>query len=490
MISGEPGIGKSTLVASVARELHDAGELVLYGRAEENPILPYGPLTQAIRHYVRSRPELTTDERMLTPLTELRWLLPELADLPAPPDRASDDPRTERLRLYRATAAVIAHAAADRSVLLVLEDLQWADIDTISVLRPLLGEAFEHPIHFVVTYRAGEVGSEHPLPRMLADLRRDMPVTQVALAGLDQTAIAELLGPAVSDPKLVARLYERTAGNPFFIEEVVRTLDELGSAVDDDPGLAAGNVPLLPEGVQAVIQDRLRRLPTPTRDALAAAAVLGGDFGLELLEAVIGEPGQDAAIDPAVASGLVLEADRPDNRYRFCHTLAREAVYQSLGAGRRAQLHLRAARALERRRRWFAVEPAEIARHLAASERSEYTAEAIGYLREAAARALGAHVYGRAIRHLQTAIDLLERDRPQDAAGLCELLLELGEISWQAADPAARGVYMRALSVARSLGEPTPPGRGRAGNRRTVLRDRLPRRAVHPAARADARGAR
>jgi DNA-binding SARP family transcriptional activator len=454
-ISGEPGIGKSTLVAAVARELHDAGELVLYGRAEEDPILPYGPLTQAIRHYVRSRSELTADETMVTHLTELRWLLPELAELPPAPDRASDDPRTERLRLYRATAAVIAHAAADRSVLLVLEDLHWADTDTISVLRPLLGETFAHPIHFVVTYRPGEVGSEHPLPRMLADLRRDMPVTQVALAGLDQAAISELLGPAVSDPKLVARLHERTAGNPFFIEEVVRTLDELGSAVDEDSSLAAGNVPLLPEGVQAVIQDRLRRLPAPTRDALAAAAVLGGDFGLELLEAVIGEPGLDAAIDRAVASGLVLEAERPDNRYRFCHALAREAVYQSLGAGRRASLHLRAARALERRRRWFAVEPAEIARHLAASERSEHTAETISYLREAADRALGAHVYGRAIRHLQTAIDILERDRPQDVAGLCELLLELGEVSWQAADPAARGVYVRALSVARSLGAPT-----------------------------------
>ena len=454
-ISGEPGIGKSTLVASVARELHDRGELVLYGRAEEDPILPYVALTQAIRHYIRSRPELVNDERMLTHLTELRWLLPELAELPAPPDRASDDRRTERLRLYRATAAVIAHAAADRSVLLVLEDLQWVDTDTISVLRQLLGETFEHPIHFVATYRAGEVGSEHPLARMLADLRRDMPVTQIALAGLDRPAIAELLGPAVSDPELVARLHEHTAGNPFFIEEVVRTLGELGSAVDEDPGLAAGNVPRLPEGVQAVIQDRLRRLPEPTRDALAAAAVLGGDFGLELLEAVTGPPGQDAAIDHAVASGLVLETERPDNSYRFCHTLAREAVYQSLGAGHRAQLHLRAARALARRRRWFAVEPAEIAYHLAASNRSEHAAEAIGYLREAAARALGTHAYGRAIEHLQTAIELLERHRPQDAAGLCELLLELGEVSWQAADPAARGVYMRAVSVARSLGEPT-----------------------------------
>jgi DNA-binding SARP family transcriptional activator len=453
-ISGEPGIGKSTLVASVARELHDQGQLVLYGRAGEDPILPYGPLTQAIRYYVRSRPELATDERMLTHLTELRWLLPEIAELPAPADRASDDRRTERLRLYRATAAVIAHAAADRSVLLVLEDLQWADNDTISVVRQLLAETFEHPVHFVVTYRAGELGPEHPLARMLADRGREVPVTQMALAGLDQPAIAELLGPTVADPELVARLHEHTAGNPFFIEEVVRTLDELGSAVDEDPGLAAGNVPLLPERVQAVIQDRLRRLPEPTREALSAAAVLGGDFGLELLEAVIGEPGQDVAIDAAVASGLVLEAERPDRRYRFCHMLAREAVYRSLGAGRRAQLHLRAARALERRRRWFAVEPAEIARHLAASDRSEHTAEAIGYLREAAARSLGAHIYGRAIRHLQTAIELLERDRPEDAAGLCELLLELGEVSWQAADPAARDVYVRALSVARSLGAP------------------------------------
>ena len=185
---------------------------------------------------------------MLTHLTELRWLLPELAGLPAPPDRASDDLRTERLRLYRATAAVIAHAAADRSVLLVLEDLQWADSDTICVLRPLLGEPFDHPIHFVVTYRAGEVGSEHPLTRMLADLRREMPVTRVALAGLDQAAIAELLGPAVSDPKLVARLHERTAGNPFFIEEVVRTLDELGSAVDEDPAWPRATCRCCPRG--------------------------------------------------------------------------------------------------------------------------------------------------------------------------------------------------------------------------------------------------
>jgi DNA-binding SARP family transcriptional activator len=453
-ISGEPGIGKSTLVASVARELHDAGALVLYGRAEEDPILPYGALTQAIRHYVRSQPQLTTDEQMVTHLTELRWLLPELAELPAPPDRASDDRRTERLRLYRATAAVIAHAARDRNMLLVLDDLHWADSDTISVLRQLLGETFEHPIQFVVTYRDGEVGSGHPLARMLAGLRRDMPFTQIALAGLDQPAIAELLGPASSDRELVARLHEHTAGNPFFIEEVVRTLGELGSAVDQDPRQAAGNVPLLPEGVQAVIQDRLRRLAEPTQDALAAAAVLGMNFGSELLEAMTGAHEPDAAIDQAVASGLVLETDRTDYRYRFCHTLARDAVYQSLGAGRRAQLHLRAARALERRRRWFAVEPAEIARHLAASDRSEHTAEAVGYLREAAARALGAHAYGRAIKHLQAAIELLERDRPQDAAGLCELLLELGEVSWQAADPAARGVYMRAVSVARSLGEP------------------------------------
>ncbi|MFZ0388616.1 MAG: AAA family ATPase, partial [Solirubrobacteraceae bacterium] len=453
-ISGEPGIGKSTLVASVARERHDAGALVLYGRAEEDPILPYGALTQAIRHYVRCRPELTTDERMLTHLTELRWLLPELAELPAPPDRASDDRRTERLRLYRATTAVIAHAATDRDVLLVLDDLQWADIDTISVLRQLLGETFEHPIHFVATYRAGEIGSGHPFARMLADLRREMPVTQIALAGLDQPAIAELLGPAISDPELVARLHEHTAGNPFFIEEVVRTLGELGSAVDADPGRAAGHVPRLPEGVQAVIQDRLRRLPQPTQDALAAAAVLGMNFGSELLESMTGAHEPDAAIDHAVAGGLVLETERPDNRYRFCHTLAREAVYRSLGAGRRAQLHLRAARALERRGRWFAVEPAEIAHHLAATDRSEHTAEAIGYLREAAARALGAHAHGRAIEHLQTAIELLERDRPQDAAGLCELLLELGEASWQAADPAARAVYMRAVAVARRLGEP------------------------------------
>ena len=462
-VSGEPGIGKSTLVAAVAREAHGRGATVLYGRAEEDPILPYAALVQALRHYVRHIPELAADERMAAHLGELRWLIPELAQLPAQADRATDDRRTDRLRLYRATAAVIGHAAAGGDVLLALEDLHWADPDTLSVIRQLLEETFEHPVHFVLSHRSGEVGAAHPLARMLTGVRRDMPLTLLPLHGLDEAAIAEMLGPDSADPELVARLCDHTSGNPFFIEEVVRALGERGSAIGDDPSSAAGNVTLLPEGVQAVIQERLGRLPAATRDALAAAAVLGGDFGLELLEAVSGEPSQDAAIDPAVDSGLVLRDERSGNLYRFCHTLAREAIYRGIGAGRRARLHLRAARALEQRRRWSGVEPAEIAHHLAASGRAEHTAEAIAYLREAAARASGSYAYGRAVEHLQLAIELLERDRPQDVAGLCELLLELGEVSWQAADPAAREVYLRALSVARSLGEPARLGEAALG---------------------------
>jgi hypothetical protein len=462
-LSGEPGIGKSTLVAAVAREAHERGTIVLYGRAEEDPIVPYAAVVQALRHYIRHAPELVADDRMAAHLSELRWLIPELSELPARGDSPIDDRRSDRLRLYRATAAVIGHAAARSDVLLALEDLHWADADTISVIRQLLGDTFEHPVHGLLTHRSGEVGTGHPLARMLGDLRRDMPIVQLPLAGLDPPAIAEMLGPEGAAPELITRLHDHTSGNPFFIEEVVRALGERGAAIDRDPAWAAGHVTLLPDGVQAVIQERLSRLPEPTRDALAAAAILGGDFRLELLEEVLGRPTEGTAIDAAVATGLVVADERVGNRYRFCHTLAREAIYRSIGVGRRAQLHLRAGRALEQRRQWTGVEPAEIAYHLAASDRAEHTAEAIAYLREAAGRATASYAHGRAVEHLQRAIELQERDRPEDVAGLCELLLELGGASWQAADPAAREVYVRALSVARSLGEPARLGEAALG---------------------------
>ena len=453
-IAGEPGMGKTMLCARLAREAHGEGAVVLCGHAQEEALVPYAPLVEALRHYVAHTPAPELDQELGDHLDALRSLVPELGRPRSERPVAPGDARLDRMRLYQAFAAWIAQATSRRPVLLVLEDMQWADTDTLLIIRQLLREAIRQPVLALLTYRDGEVEIEHPLSRLLSDLRRDVGVSRVVLRGLGDEEIAALFevgsGPTA---ELVRRLREHTSGNPFFVEEIVRSLRESPSAHGGD--LPAGTVPPLPDGILDVIQDRLRRLDPPVRDALAAAAVLGNDFSLELLEAVIDGDGADA-IDAAVSAGLVIEDAPAVTRYRFRHGLTREAIYRGIGRSRRAALHLRAARALEQRSDRIDVEPAELARHLVESGRSDEADAAIGYLREAARRAAAAHAYEDAAEHCRTAIELVERHRPREDELRCALLLELGQVCWQGSGPSARVVFEEAVSVARGLGEQRP----------------------------------
>ncbi len=451
-LEGEPGIGKTTLAASFARDTHREGANVLYGRAEEEAIVPYAPLVEALRHYVVQRSDLQFDHALRIHLRELGWLIPELADHRAEPRVPTDDPRLQRMRLYQAVAALVAHAASQRSVLLVLEDLQWADADTLLILRQVLREATPRPVLALVTYQASEVALDHPLWHLLSDFHRDLGVTRLVLRGLGDEAITDLV--ANGDPptaEFIQRLREHTSGNPFFVEEVVRSLRESGPGQYRD--LSVEDLVVLPEGVQVVIQNRLRRLEPPTRDALAAAAVLGHDFNVEMLESVIDDDRPADALDAAVRAGLVLDGSQSDEGYRFRHALGREAIYRSIGRSRRAQLHVRAARELEQRRRVTDVDAAQLAHHFVESDRSEVADEAIAYSREAAKRALETHAYEDAGHHYRRALDVLERHRAHDLPTRCSLLRRLGAVSWQGSGPSARMIFEQAVAVARGLGE-------------------------------------
>ena len=452
-VSGEPGIGKTMLVASFARDIQRGGAVVLYGQAEEDPVIPYAPLVEALRQYVRHAGDLRRKQTLTIHLGELSWLIPELAGLRDQRQPTVGDARLERARLYQAASALLAHVASFRPVLLVLEDMHCADAETISMLRQLLREATRQPVLGLLTYQDGEVTSDHPLCRMLSDLRRDIGVTRLPLRGLSEEAIFDLLGDGEPPSREFVRcLREHTSGNPFFIEEVVQSLKERNRGVGCGD-LSVGELTELPDSVRDVILGRLRKLEASTCAGLAAAAVLGQEFDVEWLEAMTGESRMGYTLDGAVRAGLIVADTHSAERYRFRHALARQAIYRSIGRSARADLHLQAARMLEQRRRTADVEPAWLAQHYVQSGRSSVADKAIEYIDAAAAKASATHAYEDAADHYRRAIDVLERHRPSDTATRCRLLRRLGTVCWQSSGPSARVIFEQAVAVARGLGE-------------------------------------
>jgi hypothetical protein len=298
---------------------------VLYGRADEDAIAPYQPFAEALRPYLaeRSREEL----RGLPLAAELGRLVPDQADrLPALGAAATRDPGGERYRLFEAAASLLASAAALQAVLLVLDDLHWADRPTLLLLRHL-ARAPLGPVLILGTARTDERAPA--LGALLTDLGRDGLVQRMALEGLGQRDVDALITAwlgADAPGSLTGSVWSETGGNPFFVEEVLRQVWESGA-----PGV--------PEGVREMLARRLERLGEPAGDVVRLAAVAGGELRLDVLEAA-GELPRAAlveALDAALAAHLIRE--EPAGAV-FAHALVREAIYAQLSArGARCSTH-------------------------------------------------------------------------------------------------------------------------------------------------------
>ncbi|MDQ3945847.1 MAG: adenylate/guanylate cyclase domain-containing protein, partial [Actinomycetota bacterium] len=222
------GVGKTRLAGELAHALHDEGALVLAGRCDEDLGVPYQPFVEALRHYVSH----TADPRLGRHAGELARLVPELTQLvPALPEPLRSDPETERYRLFDAVAVWLANVSAETSVLLVLDDLQWAAKPTLLLLRHVLRSSEPVRLLVVATYRDTDIGRGHPLTEFLADLRREAAAQRVSLTGLDQAAVAAFIEAAAGrlvtdeeDQAFIRAVWSETEGNPFFVAEVVRHL--------------------------------------------------------------------------------------------------------------------------------------------------------------------------------------------------------------------------------------------------------------------------
>jgi DNA-binding SARP family transcriptional activator/tetratricopeptide (TPR) repeat protein len=422
-ISGDPGIGKTRLLAELARVAHDGGATVLYGRSPEEAIAPYQPFAEALAPLASTDPALA----------------PLLGEAPG------GDEAGARLRLFEAVAAALAEAPGAR-VLLALDDLHWADLPSLRLLVHVLRHARPDRLVVAATYRETELGRSHPLARVLADLRRDRLVERVALGGLDGTAASGLIEGWVgahAGTRLVAAVQEETGGNPFFIEEVLRHLLESGAlAVDDDGWRLARPVRDLgvPESVREVIGRRLDRLGDDAVEVLETAAVIGPDFELALLEPASGLPREAVldALESAVDANLIRSLPGRPAAWSFTHALIREALLDELSSLRRTRLHARVAEALVA---LAGPRPVELAHHgleAAALVGAERAAE---WARAAGDSALARLAYEEAAQHYGQALDLVG-EQP-------ELLLACADALMRAGDPEADAACAAAVEAAR-----------------------------------------
>jgi DNA-binding SARP family transcriptional activator/tetratricopeptide (TPR) repeat protein len=456
LLAGEAGIGKTRLLAETSVRAFAAGSIVLAGRAPEETLVPYQPFLEALGHYVFRAPldELRAVAREYG--AELGRLIPELRrrlpDLP-PPDPG--DPETDRYRLFEAVAGLLAEISASVPVLIVLDDLQWADRPTLLLLRHLARSPHNSRVSIIGAYRAVDQWSEG-FDAALAGLRRERLMIQLDVRGLGEEEAIELMrlrfGGTPSLP-FVQALYRETEGNPFFIEEMVRHLDDSGVNSAEAGAHELESVGL-PDDVRDVIGRRLARLDAGSMEWLRVAAVIGRDFDSALLERVLGFDDEQflEALEHALDAGLVAEAPGEPGRYSFAHALIRETLYEGMSTARRTRMHRRVGVALEK----FGDESqiGALALHFARAAEPEDADRAIRYALQAGVQATAMLANEEAAAHYARALEVLDRSDPEALRRRCDLLLELGEARVRSGErPMAWATFREAASLAAQLGD-------------------------------------
>ena len=442
LLVGEAGVGKSRLAAEFADEVHANGGTVLYGRADEEALLPHQSFVEALRHLITH-----ADSTLLAALEPdrdiLSRLLPDLAA--GTPERdagAHGAEDTMRYRLFEAVATLLCAATSRSPVLLILDDLDWADKPTHLLLRHLLRHPLLTGLLVIGTVRHSSLGGEHALVDLVTDLRRERRYDRLTLPGLDQAAtralVADRLGRDVT-PDFVRRLGEQTEGNAFFIEETIRALIEQGLA----PGEIVTATSLerigVPEGVAQIVGRRIRHLSPLAQEALTAASVVGRHFRLAVVARLVDVAPElvMGALEESMASGLVLELSDSVDVFSFSHALVREALYGSLSVSRRVRLHHGVADALERLARSADINPAELAHHFLLARHFAGAGPARRYSIAAGDRATQLLAYEEAVAHYTQAAALFD----DDEAARCEVLLAVGRAQWRAGHDSARDTF-------------------------------------------------
>lgn len=346
LIAGEAGVGKSRLAAEVASQAARGGAIVLAGAAHEDEIGLQQPFAEALAHYASVAAADERERRLAPRAAALDPLLP-VADAPAPPEPDATRSGGRRYAMLDAVSALLGELAEVAPVLVVLEDLQWADALTGALIQHVLDTRADARLTLLATLRAEELDPSTPIAGALARVEARGRLRRVTLEGLAEPETADLAtavtGREISRDQARA-LHAETNGNPLFVGELVRGIPD--SAWDAADALGTADVP---QGVRDAVARRVARLSAPCGRLLGVASVVGRRFELRLLEQVsdldatqLGE-----ALDEAALAGLVREADGESDELAFSHSLIRRALRDRLTRAHRRRIHARIADAIE-----------------------------------------------------------------------------------------------------------------------------------------------
>lgn len=447
LVTGEAGIGKTRLLDALADEASAGGALVLRGAGWEGGGAPaFWPWVQALRTLADRVDAASLVDRVGPAAAYVAGLVPELAGGQTPQAAAPDSEQT-RFSLFDAVGRLLAAAAADTPLVLILDDLHAADHSSLLLLE-FVGRML-HGVRMLAigAYREAELRDTPEAAEILA--RASRGGGRLALGGLSLEELEELLRRHAGGPPpagLAARLHGLTDGNPFFADELTRL-------IASDPAAAGADSVPLPDSVRETLRRRLRPLAPAARETLAVAAVIGRDFTLETLAAAAGRPAAEVLrdLDAAADAGLLDMADPA--RFSFIHALVRETLYEELPRSRRAALHRSVAEAM---RDGHAADAhlSELAHHFFLAAPDADPADAVRYACRAAESAMELMAFEQAADLYDLALRALARG-PDDRELRCSLLLGRGDAEMRAGrSGSARESLAEAARLAEELGSP------------------------------------
>ena len=460
LVGGDPGIGKSRLTEEITAVASTRGGLTAWGRCwEAGGAPPYWPWIDALNALVRQ----VGRDRLLGALGDTAGDVAVVAPAlrvgsgSAPPDDAG-----ARFRLYEGVVDLLDAVTdlAGPALVIALDDAHTADPSSLLLLEFVASRLARRRVMLVVTYRHGELTDAHPFTATLAQLMRASSTTRLLLRGLDEGAVDELITATSGRsprPSLARQVLERTDGNPLYVGEIARLLAAEGR-LDLSDGTS------MPRDVRETVLHRVARLPSETRSALEAAAVLGRDFPVDLLVAIT-SPEVLVDLEPAAASDLLAPVPNAIGQLRFSHAVVAQALYETITPTRRMQIHLAAARALEQRHAHDLDSVlASLALHYAAAAPVADVATGAEYARRAGERAVRQLAYEEAARLFRLAQSLLASAGVTDLAVRADLMLALGDAHARAgARDASMEAFFQAADLARELGDPERLGRAAVG---------------------------
>ena len=420
VVTGELGVGKTRLVLEFARTAARQAT-VLVGRCDREALVAYAPWMSILQWVIRTTPAHVLREHLVgvEAASELAQIVPEIATrihIGEAPASATLDGR--RYHLFEAATQLLAAASQRAPILLVIDDLHWADPGSLLLLRHMIRSTRETAICILVTHRNDVPEWSAEFRDLVESLRSEHTPARIALHRLSDDDVRDIIEAWIgrgAPPSLTRLVARNSEGNPLFVLEMLKHLDEVGAltARDDwDRTLTLAEVGL-PEGIRQLIGRRLERLGPATRRLLTISAVMGREFRLSVIEGLV-DVGEDAvldAMDEALAASVVTEEPGVPGNFSFTHTLIREALYTSITAARRIRLHHRIACALEQQSSLFESRVAELAYHFGQAAVYMSAEKALDYATRAGDHAVttlafesAAHWYEMALRAMDVVV--------------------------------------------------------------------------------------